>query len=140
MTESFVYVVALEGDQFVMVRHRDRAWEMPGGRVEAGESRMRAAEREFAEETGLDVDFVAQQDIGAGSVFFGLVRRAGEGGRPSAEISEVRLFDELPADLSFPLVEYHHVVAIARETVENFKRGKGIGASASPLVKTPSVE
>ena len=140
MTEAFVYVVAFEGDRFVMVRHRDRAWEMPGGRVEAGESRVRAAEREFAEETGLGVYLVAQHDIGVGSVFFGLVTREGEPGTPSAEISAVRLFDALPDDLSFPLVEYGHVVAIARETVENFKRGKDIGASASPLVKTPSVE
>lgn len=140
MTGEFVCVVAFEGDRFVMVRHRERAWEMPGGRVECGESLERAAEREFAEETGLSVDIVAKHDLNGGSVFFGLVRRAGEPGSPSTEISEVRLFDRLPEDLSFPFVEYGHVVAIARGTVENFKRGKGIGASASPLVETPSVE
>lgn len=140
MSDEFVYVVAFEGDRFVMVRHRDRAWEMPGGRVEGGESRVGAAEREFREETGLEVEIVGRHDLDGGTVFFGLVRRAGEPGRPSAEISEARLFDELPGDLSFPLVEYGHIVAIARRAVENFKRGKGIGASASPLVKTLSVE
>lgn len=38
--------------RFLMVRHGDRGWELPGGRVEAGESAAGAAVREFAEETG----------------------------------------------------------------------------------------
>lgn len=132
-----MYVVAFEGDRFVMVRHRERAWEMPGGRVEGRESRVHAAEREFREETGLDVDLVARHDLEGGSVFFGLVRGGSERGELSAEISDVRAFYALPDDLSFPLVEYGHMVAIARRAVENFKRGKGIGASASPLMRNP---
>ncbi|WP_207840978.1 (deoxy)nucleoside triphosphate pyrophosphohydrolase [Williamsia soli] len=38
-------------------------WELPGGKVEAGESRRRALERELAEELGLEV--VAGEQIGA---------------------------------------------------------------------------
>lgn len=140
MSAAFVYVVAFDGDRFVMVRHRDRAWEMPGGRVEPGESLSAAAEREFTEETGFGVQLIRRHDLEGGSVFFGLVREGLEPGTPSDEISEVRLFDELPETLSFPLVEYGHVLAIARRAVENFKRGKGISASASPLIKTLSVE
>ncbi len=140
MSAAFVYVVAFDGDRFVMVRHRDRAWEMPGGRVEPGESRSAAAEREFVEETGLGVQLTHRHDLEGGSVFFGLVRGRLEPWTTSAEISEVRLFDELPEALSFPPVEYGHVLAIARRAVENFKRGEGISASASPLIKTLSVE
>ncbi len=39
-------------DRFVVVRHRDRGWELPGGRVESEESAETAARREFSEETG----------------------------------------------------------------------------------------
>ena len=140
MSADFVYVVAFDGDMFVMVRHRERAWEMPGGRVEPGETRSAAAEREFEEETGLVADLIDRYDLEGGSVFFGVVRGDRRARAPSAEIAEVRLFDKLPPQLSFPMVEYGHVLAIARRVVENFKRGKGIGASASPLIKTLSPE
>jgi 8-oxo-dGTP diphosphatase len=41
--------------QFLMVRHARRGWELPGGRIETGESASAAAEREFLEETGRHV-------------------------------------------------------------------------------------
>ena len=132
-TPGFVYVVTFDGDRFVMVRHRDRAWEMPGGRIEPGEGPREAALREFREETGLEVEFVAGFPQGGGMVFAGLA--AGGDGRPSTdEVVEVGRFSGLPAELSFPLVEYREVLAKALEAVESFKRRKGISASASPLI------
>ena len=135
MTHRFVYVVAFDDDGFMMTRHRDRGWEMPGGHVEEGESCRDAAVREFSEETGMDVDVVGQIDLGEGVVFAGIVRRDGARGPLSPEIVEVRIFAELPENLSFPLVEYERVLAMARDAVESFKRRKGISASASPLMK-----
>ncbi|UCE44690.1 MAG: NUDIX hydrolase [Methanobacteriota archaeon] len=135
MTHRFVYVVAFDDKGFVMIRHRDRGWEMPGGHVEEGESCRDAAEREFSEETGMDVNIVGQIDLGEGVVFAGIARRDSFRGPLSPEIAEVRIFTELPEDLSFPLVEYERVLAMARDAVESFKRRKDINASASPLIK-----
>lgn len=39
-------------DRFALARHRDRGWELPGGRIEPGESWLEAGKREWAEETG----------------------------------------------------------------------------------------
>ena len=44
---GFVYVVAFDGQRFVMVSHRKRGWEMPGGHVEEDEIPADAATREF---------------------------------------------------------------------------------------------
>lgn len=41
--------------RFLMVRHRERGWELPGGRLAEGEAPLAAALREFAEETGRDL-------------------------------------------------------------------------------------
>ena len=42
-----------EGACWLMVRHAERGWELPGGWVETGESSEVAALRELFEETGL---------------------------------------------------------------------------------------
>ena len=123
-----------------MVRHKDRGWEMPGGHVHEGESARDAARREFEEETGMSADLVRQIDLGEGVVYAGLVCHRTGRAPASEEIAEVRIFEELPEGLSFPLVEYERVLAMARQAVESFKRGKGISASASPLVKPLSSE
>jgi len=132
--ERFVYVIAFEGDKFIMVRHRSRAWEMPGGRLRKGETHEQAAVREFFEETGMSLELVGpiKIDLKGGKVFAGIVSaRLVE--RPSEyNIAEVREFQELPDDLSFPLVEYAPLLERARVLVETFKRGKNIDAPASP--------
>ncbi|MDH3364402.1 MAG: NUDIX domain-containing protein [Thermoplasmata archaeon] len=140
MTHRFVYAVAFDGDGFVMVRHRRRGWEMPGGHVEEGEAPRDAAIREFEEETGMGFDIVKQIDLGEGTVFAGVVRNATRSSPLPEEITEVKTFRELPGGLSFPLVEYERVLAMARDAVESFKRRKGISASASPLMKPLSSE
>jgi len=140
MVHRFVYAVAFDGDGFVMVRHRRRGWEMPGGHVEEDEDPRDAAIREFREETGMDLDIVGQIDIGEGTVFAGVVRRDGRPSPLPEEIVEVKTLHELPEDLSFPLVEYERVLAMSLEAVESFKRRKGISASASPLMKPLSSE
>jgi len=128
-------VIAFAGERFVMVRHRDRAWEMPGGHLREGEDFEKAAVREFAEETGMVLRVVANRRIGDGMVFAGTAE--GRLGRaPSEEIVDARLFSELPEDLSFPLVEYRQELAWARAAVETFKRGKAIDGSCFATEQT----
>jgi len=133
--DPFAYVIAFSGDEFVMVRHRHRAWEMPGGRVEPGETPDHAASREFIEETGMTFEPVGYIDVDGGMVVVGLVQSTCVDPCPSEEIIEVRLFPELPGELSFPEVEYRDMLDNARRMVETFKRGKNISASASPHIK-----
>jgi len=124
--EPFAYAIAFSGDEFVMVRHRGRAWEMPGGRLEQGESYEQAAVREFSEETGMALEPVGSIEVDGGMVVVGLAHSRCCGPAHGDAIAEARLFKELPEELSFPLVEYREMLVQARTIVETFKRGKGI--------------
>ena len=119
MTVSYAYVIAFKDDRFLMVRHVRRAWEMPGGKLEQGEDPEAGAVREFREETGYDIYSlkVLEREEG-GIVYLGIVGEKLSSTPNVEEIAEVRLFDELPADLSFPLVEYQRMLAAARRMRE----------------------
>ncbi len=133
--ERFVYVIAFRGEAFLMVKHKTRKWEMPGGRLHDDETYEEAARREFLEETGHSLkDIIGEIKIDreGGKVFVGI---AGDrvNCELSAEIAEVGEFTALPHQLSFPLVEYQSMLDKAKRRVESFKTRKGIGRTASPL-------
>ena len=124
----FVYAIAFAGKKFVMVRHKNRAWEMPGGLIDEGEAPEEAVEREFREETGMNFEFVSEQPLADGIVYFGIAE--GWPKQISEEIAAVALFDKLPGHLSFPRDEYERMLQEARVALKNYIRGDSIVGSA----------
>lgn len=124
--EPFAYAIAFSGDRFVMVRHRDRAWEMPGGRLEPGETHEQAAAREFSEETGMMLEPLGSLEVDGGRAVVGLAHPRCCASALSEEVLEVGVLDALPEELSFPSVEYREMLVQAKAIIETFKRGKGI--------------
>ena len=135
LKEKFAYVIAFKDDKFIMVKHRERAWEMPGGRLKPGENFEQAAIREFFEETGMSLEVIGQikEPRPWGRVFVGIAREALTDKPLEYNIEEVTEFSELPVVLSFPLVEYEAMLVHAKRMLAKYKNRKGIGGSASPL-------
>jgi len=107
---SWVYAVAFIGDRFLMVFNPKRTgWEMPGGRIEAGETPEQAAVREYKEEAGCEFRPLARRERRDGFVFVGLV---------SCPVRKAEmawdLFAELPGQLAFTEDEYTDVLAWAK--------------------------
>ncbi|MEY9210993.1 NUDIX domain-containing protein [Thermobifida halotolerans] len=110
-----VVVLLFSGRRPVMVRHRDRAWEFPGGHAEAGEDIEATARREAREEAGAelaDLRVVGHYVLPSGHTtvvtharLAALAPLTGE-----HETVEVRAFDVLPPDLSFTDGLYAHLL------------------------------
>lgn len=114
--KEYKYVVILsryEG-KVLLSRHKERAtWETQGGHIEAGETPIEAAKRELYEESGAVKYYIAPIcDYWAGSddetsgsngmVFKAIIHELGE--IPDSEMAEVKQFDELPENLTYPAI------------------------------------
>ncbi len=108
---KWVYSIAFVGDKFVMVYNPKReGWEMPGGKVEVGESAEQAAIREVKEECGCNFAPFAQMKHRDGTVF------AGDLECPLAKPEmEWGLFTDLPPQLAFADEEYQKLLSWAKE-------------------------
>lgn len=119
MPGDFVIVVCFEDEtreRFVMVRHRDRGWELPGGHVEGEESATAAAQREFHEETGrrlVDPRKVHRRQHGGavGTTFEARLGPAEEDRGEDDQIVDWRLVHRLDdvAPLAFPDDPYDEI-------------------------------
>ena len=112
---KYVVVFTRYRGKLLLSRHRQRdTWETQGGHIEPGETPGQAARRELFEESGaaaftlqpLFDYWVGDEATGAGGVVFAAqVDRLGP--LPESEMAEIRAFDELPEDLTYPDITPH---------------------------------
>lgn len=110
---KYSVIISKSGEKYVFCRHKDRStWEFPGGHIEKGEHPDEAARRELWEETGAK-DFDLYQitpysvtmngEENFGMLYFADIFTFGE--LPKLEIEEVKLFDALPENWTYPLIQ-----------------------------------
>ena len=116
--ESYDYVVMLsryEG-KYLLSRHKGRAtWELQGGHIEPGEMPEEAAKRELYEESGADsfdirplCDYCGEElgrnNYGRGKVYTVEIKHISN--LPESEMAEIRLFDTVPDELTYPEITH----------------------------------
>lgn len=126
--KTYKYVVVLSTccGKLMLSRHKQRTtWETQGGHVELGETPMEAAKRELYEESGALryeilplCDYWAGDEItglgATGMVFHAEIHELGE--MPESEMAEVRLFDGLPENLTYPAITPELYTYLMKET------------------------
>ena len=116
---DFAVIVSKKDNQWVYCKHRDRStYEVPGGHREQGEDILATANRELYEETGA-IDYLLKpicvysvtkydennelENETFGMLFFAEIYAFGP--LPELETEKVLLFDDLPAELTYPLIQ-----------------------------------
>lgn len=111
-TYKYVVVCSRYEGKWLLSRHKVRStWETQGGHIEPGETPMDAARRELYEESGVtDAQIIPVCDYygyvadrhANGMVFVAGIHHLGT--LPESEMQEVRLFEKLPENLTYPNV------------------------------------
>lgn len=116
---KFAVIFSRYQGKWVYCRHKERStYEVPGGHRELGETIEMAARRELYEESGAvdyDIKPVCVYSVeektrvnengeeSFGMLFYADIFRFEE--LPNYEIEEVRLFEDLPEELTYPLIQ-----------------------------------
>lgn len=110
---QFAVIMAKYEEKWIFVRHKERlTWEIPGGHRERNEDINFTASRELMEETGAQefkiipvcIYSVNRDEIESfGQLFYSEVESLDE--LSNSEIDEIRLFDTIPQDLTYPLIQ-----------------------------------
>lgn len=111
---QYVVILSCYNGKILLSRHKDRStWETQGGHIEPNETPIEAAKRELYEESGADIfhimplcDYWAgEEDTGQegnGMVFTAVIHKLLP--LPKSEIAEVKTFDSLPENLTYPAI------------------------------------
>lgn len=110
---KYVVIVARQGEQWVMAKHRERStWEFAGGHIEPNESPDEAAARELYEETGaeeytlypISIYSVISEGVpeSFGKLYLAAVQKFGQ--LPQFEMVEIKSFAEIPEEVTYPMI------------------------------------
>ncbi|WP_297417931.1 NUDIX domain-containing protein [Clostridium sp.] len=113
----FAVIVTKFNGQWIYVRHKERStWEIPGGHREENENINDAASRELVEETGavkfklipictysVERDENVNYTESFGQLFYSEVEELND--ELHFEISEIKLFEDIPDKLTYPLIQ-----------------------------------
>lgn len=111
---KYTVILSFYQGKIMLSKHKLRAtYETQGGKIEQGETPLEGAKRELYEESGaIDFDIVPVCDYwygnedtgirGNGMVFEANIKKLGA--LPESEMEKVEFFDELPSNLTYPLI------------------------------------
>jgi len=112
---EFAVIATEHQDKWIFVRHREReTWEIPGGHREKNEDINETAKRELFEETGAkkfiiesvcDYSVMRNSITRYGRLFYANVNELGR--LPDLEIEEIKLFDNMPKNLTYHDIQPH---------------------------------
>lgn len=114
---AFAVIMAKFKNKWIYVKHKERnTWEMPGGRREKKENIYDTASRELFEETGaskfkltpiciyaVERDEIIEYTESFGQLFYAEIDEIEE--LPQFEIEKIKLFDNMPKELTYPLIQ-----------------------------------
>ena len=109
-TYKYTVICTTYEGKWILSRHKNRStWETQGGHIENGETPLECAKRELFEESGIkDADIYPVCDYlgynskssANGMVFLAVAHTLGK--LPKSEIEEIKAFETLPAELTYP--------------------------------------
>ena len=111
---KFAVIVSRYNKKWLFCKHKDRnTWEIPGGHREKGEAILETAKRELYEETGAKTFSIKPVCVYAvkkktkiasyGMLFFSDITELA--GLPNMEIECIDFFEQIPQELTYPMIQ-----------------------------------
>ena len=126
---KFAVIISRYQNKWVFCKHKERdTYEFPGGHREPGEWIDTTARRELWEETGADqydlhrvTPYSVRKDFGEetyGMLYFAEIHKFGA--LPAYEITEIKFLDDLPENMTYPLIQPVLLERVKKE-LQNFE-------------------